>query len=452
MPFIEPTTTRTCFHTFCRDCIIRAIAHVPQCPIDRSPLELDDLTPANPIVRAVSIPPIVPICHHPLIMFDWVRQLVDELVVECPRRPSGCTITCQRQLLATHLKDACPYTRPSSSSSQNHSDQDTQSHQDTVETNSRITLSHPTNNDLTKVAESCSSCSLPASSTEHVTTCPGAILSCPHAINGCQWTGSRQSLASTHLASCPYETVRDFFPLNNSRLSSLTAENILLKHRVEALEGMVHTFKREMQAVKTALGPWYRLDGANRSTVLATSDTPSNTQSTSSRRFSMHDAAAISSLSSVRRQEFTAMVPDSSAVPDVLAPYFPPAAHASPLQQQLDQQHLRDIHARHRHSASVAHFADLGATYYQHPSIHHANFPRPISQNHSSVTPIDVGTTLEGSLKSIRESIVTLSTSLDSVTRQQDLALTNETLKLNEEVTSLKVIMHGLRMQVSLRR
>jgi hypothetical protein len=126
MPFIDPTTTRTCFHTFCRDCIIRAIAHVPQCPVDRSPLGVDDLTPANPIVRAVS--PHTPPCDRPLIREFLVRQLVDELVVECPYRSSGCTITCQRQLLTTHLKDACPYTRTSDSG--HDSDQNEQDHQD----------------------------------------------------------------------------------------------------------------------------------------------------------------------------------------------------------------------------------------------------------------------------------------------------------------------------------
>lgn len=36
-------------------------------------------------------------------------QLVDELIVECPLRNAGCPHTCQRQLLESHVKDACPY-------------------------------------------------------------------------------------------------------------------------------------------------------------------------------------------------------------------------------------------------------------------------------------------------------------------------------------------------------
>ncbi len=33
--------------------------------------------------------------------------MVDELIVECINRPNGCEFTCQRHLLAAHLKDDC---------------------------------------------------------------------------------------------------------------------------------------------------------------------------------------------------------------------------------------------------------------------------------------------------------------------------------------------------------
>ena len=34
---------------------------------------------------------------------------MDELIVECPLRSAGCPHTCQRQLLESHVKDACQY-------------------------------------------------------------------------------------------------------------------------------------------------------------------------------------------------------------------------------------------------------------------------------------------------------------------------------------------------------
>ena len=55
---------------------------------------------------------------------------------------------------------------------------------------------------------------------------------------------------------------------------------------------------------------------------------------------------------------------------------------------------------------------------------------------------------MEGSLAGLRESIVTLTGSVDSLARQHDIALTNETMKLNEELLSLRANVHGLRMQV----
>ena len=53
MPFVEPTTSRTCAHSFCYDCIGPALQASPHCPIDRSPLSPQDMSPSNPIVRHV---------------------------------------------------------------------------------------------------------------------------------------------------------------------------------------------------------------------------------------------------------------------------------------------------------------------------------------------------------------------------------------------------------------
>ena len=50
----------------------------------------------------------------------------------------------------------------------------------------------------------------------------------------------------------------------------------------------------------------------------------------------------------------------------------------------------------------------------------------------------------------LRESLVTLSEALESQGRRLELAMTTEGLRVNEEVGSLKGIVQGLRMQVSL--
>jgi hypothetical protein len=52
-PFNDPVTTRTCFHTFCQECILQALSVSNYCPIDRSPLSVELLGQADPIVRHV---------------------------------------------------------------------------------------------------------------------------------------------------------------------------------------------------------------------------------------------------------------------------------------------------------------------------------------------------------------------------------------------------------------
>lgn len=66
---------------------MRALNHLPQCPVDRSPLTENELGPANPIVRS----------------------MVDELTVQCVYKEEGCDFQGERQLLALHLKESCSY-------------------------------------------------------------------------------------------------------------------------------------------------------------------------------------------------------------------------------------------------------------------------------------------------------------------------------------------------------
>lgn len=75
----------TCQHIFCHLCVVRAIELSPTCPIDRSPLQLEDLLEAPRIIQ----------------------QLVEELKVVCPNSDRGCEVQCERGLLEGHLRDEC---------------------------------------------------------------------------------------------------------------------------------------------------------------------------------------------------------------------------------------------------------------------------------------------------------------------------------------------------------
>jgi len=415
VPFTDPMSTSTCSHTFCHDCIVRALGHVAQCPVDRSPLTIHDLIPANPIVR----------------------HLVDELVVECSQRLEGCTHTCQRQLLASHLKESCQYVHVPCS--EGDCDQvvlkkDVGKHaHDCVHrltecegcgNKVRHTDMEAHQSDCPAKTVICGFCSdeFPRSNlTKHNSACSDFVIPCTHADNGCPWAGPRHTLQSSHILSCPYESIKGFFAVNNSQISTLTDENTILKCKVEALEGAVQTMRREMQAAKTALGPWYRPEGSY----------PPLSRQTSSSEQSFNRPTSSDSLST--RFGTSSFMPfgspnaSTSTASNALAPYFPPEADENLpwLERHLNHTSLNGI-----------------------PSTDASGHPYYGSTAHTPVAPINLSTTLEGSLDSLRESIVTLSASVDSLARRHDIELRNETLRANEEISRLNYTMNGLRMQV----
>ncbi|KAI0718959.1 hypothetical protein C8T65DRAFT_716704 [Cerioporus squamosus] len=198
-PFVEPCTTRTCCHTYCYECIAQAIAINRQCPIDRTPLTLHDLVPADPVIR----------------------NLVDELIVRCPEEHLGCSYTCQRLLLPIHLSESCSYVEvgcPRKRCNEQVLRKDVEEHQctedrsDGPEASASIKEQYRSNSDDPKKTDS-------------------------------------TSVTASSLAAEPASPSVD-----------LAAENTMLRLRLSALESVVHILRNEMFAVKHALGPWYRPD------------------------------------------------------------------------------------------------------------------------------------------------------------------------------------------------
>ncbi|KAJ7346778.1 hypothetical protein DFH08DRAFT_869291 [Mycena albidolilacea] len=421
MPFVDPVTTRTCSHTFCRDCLVQAFDHARQCPVDRSALSVDDLLPANSIIRS----------------------LVDELVVECIHRSSGCTYTCQRQLLTAHVMNACPFGRvpcPKGECSENLARIDTESHSCGVHTLAPCDLCGAKFqlDDLPKHLSKCNEtfvtcefctlelprCDLP----EHNAACPEARIQCPQAPNGCGWTGPRATLVSAHTPSCPYEAIKGFFALNTTKFARLAEENLILRHRIDTLESAFQTNKRELQSAKAALGPWYRSDGVYPSSVfpgstLPSADLPPELQPAS---------ASSSSNTQSHARRFSLRVndaPNEASPPQDFAAYFPPVSHEEPYNDRALNQAAR------RRTLPAG---------WEPPTL----FGGVGTPQHTQVAPLNLSTTLEGALDGVRESVVALGGAVDSLGRRSDIALTNETLRLNEEIMSLRANVHGLRMQV----
>jgi hypothetical protein len=270
----------------------------------------------------------------------------------------------------------------------------------------------------------CSFCStsLPRSElTAHLTTCLDVTVPCTQFVNGCPWAGPRHSLSTVHTPSCPYESIKGFFALNGSRISSLTEDNILLKRKLELMEAAMQKMHREMHAVKAALGPWYRPEGAYSS--FQPTPPVDRVAERAQRRHSHGPEPWLS-------PPLAASSSESPSSPlgretDALAPYFPPqpepAARPNP---------TRPSAGLHQYHSSL--------------SVH----PPPSLPPTVVVAPVNLSTTLEGSFASLRESVVTLSASVDSLARRNDIALRNETMRLNDELLTLRANIHGLRMQV----
>jgi hypothetical protein len=218
-------------------------------------------------------------------------------------------------------------------------------------------------------------------------------------------------------------------------MSAVSEANVILKAKVEALEGLVQSMKREMHAVKAVLGPWYRTEQIRHPlSSQAIGNETAGAQASFSRRYSLVPDG-------VDPPHDTFSSPNTDT--DVLAPYFPPEADHFPHPPQSDTTHVPEPprRATHRPSASLSHF-DLNLLHARQLRQLHA------PQQPTSVAPINLGTTLEGSFNSLRDSIVMLSASVDSLARQHDIAFANETMKLNEEVVGLRASVNGLRMQV----
>jgi len=267
----------------------------------------------------------------------------------------------------------------------------------------------------------CSLCTaeFPRSKTqEHIATCPNIQVSCVYADNGCFWTGPRHELSSVHIPSCPYEALKGFFANNTVKMSALMAENATLKGRVQSLEGLVQTMQREIHFMKSTLGPWYRFETQRLDRVSAS--------------FIRDDShAGVRSITS----------PDTAGQP---LPMTDPVVTVHP-----------PIHPADADDAAAYFSVSDPGGHRRTPSTHHPFGAILDAQAHAHqrsllfpVAPLNLGTSLEGTLSGLRESIAAISASVESFARQNDIALTTESMRINEELGSLRYAIQGIRLQV----
>ena len=200
------------------------------------------------------------------------------------------------------------------------------------------------------------------------------------------------------MTTCAYQGIKEFFGVSAARHATLLEQNVLLRHRVSALETSVQILRREMETVRRALGPW------------------------------------VSAEANGARQS----IPDRPAAPSLVE-------NMSSARQEGDMEAFDD-------RATIGHgFPPMRGPHLTAPPSRPMYTPSnivAIPHLSSVVAPLEFGTTVEGTLGGLRESVLALAAGIDSLGRRSEIALTNESFRFGEEIMSLRASINGLRMQV----
>lgn len=202
--------------------------------------------------------------------------------------------------------------------------------------------------------------------------------------------------------------------MNDTKVAAFREENVLLRSRVDALEWLTNSMKREISTLKVALGPWYSSDAS-------ANGSSSSGQSTLVPSQYIPNTGVLEQMplevdTSMPYDSLGRLLIDEASSPPLFSPTGMPRMH-------------------HRASSSINVHRGQDTVHPSHPP-----------QN--PIAPLNLSTTLEGSMEGLRTSLVSLASSVDSLGRRNDIALTNETMRLNEDVMSMRAAIHGLRLQV----
>ena len=288
----------------------------------------------------------------------------------------------------------------------------------------------------------------------HKASCPDGVIPCTHAPYGCPWTGRRAVLQSTHISTCPYESIKGFFTIHDKKMTSLTQENVQLRHQISVLQGMMAIMQRELDSVKRVLGPWYRPEATLASMEVQPDFVESAVEMPAYADGTADSARMGTILTDVTFASFFPPAEDnlSQTTPSTdqgstqyRASTSTSATVPSPSSTPTNSTYTAPAHHRQRPPPSNTlnlHMAPAALSQSQHHG------PSTASASSSSVAPLNISTTLYGTLSSLHTSVVSLGTALDSLGRHQDVTLTTETMRMAEEIRSLRAVVNGLRMQV----
>ncbi|OLL25941.1 TNF receptor-associated factor 6 [Neolecta irregularis DAH-3] len=202
--FVEPVQTE-CGHIFCQICITTALNTSSTCPVDRRPMNDEDLKPVHRVIS----------------------NLLDDLEVRCIN--SKCGKSMKRYLLKYHLQD-CEFGKIDGKMKQNSKEVETIP--DCTEKISAKLPFPPTD------CWHCQSSLEPSEYRQHrLVDCPEIETSCLATSIGCRWHGKQQDL-ETHKMSCILVSLKPFLETQRSKIEHLELENRALKDQIFNLESV----------------------------------------------------------------------------------------------------------------------------------------------------------------------------------------------------------------------
>ncbi|ORX40683.1 hypothetical protein BD324DRAFT_15568 [Kockovaella imperatae] len=439
---VDPVTTASCKHTFCRDCIHRAISVNPQCPIDRSALTTQSLRDTEQLVKL----------------------MLDELKVRCGSEGCGQIMqrghllghvtTCQKAMIKCH-EGECGLSMARFRLPHHRAYDCFQRRMECdkcgviLTFKDRTSHSHPGTGEDKDVCEACDQ-TFGTNKSLHQWHCPQARVPCPHQKRGCAALPARAEL-STHLIACPFEPLAAYFDMCDARMSRLEQRNEELVLQMTGLQSELDNLR--LMIPRQTIGDRWTAAGLGGLSGVRNMRAPTSPPQPST------SPARTRAVSPV----LESMV--APAVPPVLGPPIDITASSdrSPQIQPLEAASYPMGDATNATSPSSSPLeslplpplinnitnraaADMSAV----PSLPQMFQPHTDASSFADFAFHHLGTdsSTEEMIAALRRVAVHLAAGIDQMERRRELRTMTENLRILDEVGSLRAIVNTMRMQV----
>ncbi|KAG0056336.1 hypothetical protein BGZ83_005455 [Gryganskiella cystojenkinii] len=383
--FTEPVSA-PCGHTFCRVCIMQALEVSHGCPLCRTTID-------------------------PTALYEVIAlsRICDELLVYCPHKALGCNHACQRIQIGKHLKDDCIYIgtlcrveecrkKLLKKDLSEHMESCPYKRVDCLMCNTKVMKSELSDHHKTCPAESvtCPHCETTRTRIrhlEHLKVCPKQIIGCSLSEFGCPWKGPRFDLDAIHIPQCPYESIRGFLEISKTRMEALEQEN-------QQLRAIFLDLRPQVQQLREQVGQ------LSESFQLVT-----------------------------QHQQNQATSGFGDGFLEMNSPY------------DLQQQQPHGMLSRHESYDLSANGMENGDESLRAIIRNNSIGGESINSN-ANGNAVDTHELLISENERIRSEIETLTQGLASLELKQNMAIMTESMRMQEEVQSLRAVCHGLRMQM----